>query len=1577
MSASHKYRLPGPWKKEAWGNTAPRKVFQFRFPTPRSEKPHWHFPAVFKLCIAGGSGNLKFFGMLPLLLLLSAPIAAQENLSGTAQPEYRGRFTPDAEYVLSGGFEERLPQLPPMPDREVPGAEGFRPEMISKVPPPGTHPRVLLSPEDVDAIRKKIALGDKADSVFRRAFEELKLQAAGKSGMHDPMRSKAFLALVTNDEALGREAAAELAGRAAYLEPALDILNSHEGTKGFRDNWWYYTRTTVRAVGGTPYKDAFEKGQVKELAAKGVDFSDDPWDPSFLHAYDYAFMFMSDEQKALVRRVIGKLIGNRYAPLMALPGHMAVNFETGEGQDFLLLALAIEGEEGYDPRILQVYSARLRDKLAYDISPDGILYERARGFVPHLAVMAAGRRDPEILAHKRLRAYLYACAQDARKPYFSGKPQHAKRGNQELQVARSWRCGGGGATSHDNILACLWILKPLYPGDQVIDFLYKSRLKDNGLMPGPEGVFRGAWQFNNRRDMDLILAAACDGIRGGDGALIDYDGADAIPEPMRSTVQLDFKDIQRGVAVSRCGWDQDSAIVRFEARNETYFDGADSPDCGDFQLFSHGVSWSPWLGPDKSSYFRNMVLVDGLAGSSPPVSGRLIDAINSQYASTFVSDAADQYNWSLARGNFYLWHGLLKDGGLHVRGDSWTLAPYETARSWELPFQKASRAFFQGFAHLDWGACLGETRGPNFLVRRNDLVHVFRTLHLARGAKPYLLILDDIAKDGRPHRFDWLFNTGPDIVLCKADSAAPGSGKSGGALEPEGTDIILSVADLAPERFAAGGGFRGTYGATYSREPRKGAPMLLVRVLNCNSSSPYPLPCYEETDMEGAVAKRIRVTAFSADPSYKILIFPFLFGDALPRTEWSADRSKLNVTIDDVTDSYTFAKGEGGRTLLAMGRGGKPLCSTPAGPPQPVLDTAVGWAPEPGRESELRRILISGDTQVGFRPPPIGTVIRYTLDNSEPSESSTAYAQPFVVGRTCVLKAKTFAYHWPFQNGNSSETTAVSFEKMLPADPAAAPAQLRPGVACEMYEARKTIFDETSGFFTGVKSMLPNLDRRPLLRCRMDNFSVPSVEPKMPAAEMATGVYRFRGLFQAPQEGVYSLRVNSCGPVVLKIGGQGVISADGLYGLSQKDRFGQAVLKAGLQEIELVVCDPIFWKGRREEPYRIEVAVMPPDEKEYLPLRNSQIFTSETDLKPPEPPKIPAGKTVTAGKLLPGLVMKCYDRSLRLSDIPPDGLPLEMLTPEEGEKPYSVRPILDLEENNFAGRLMVCEGFLLINEGGTYEFRLDGKGANMLVVDGIEIASNRLNKSSPSRQINLEPGLHSFSLRMSKSLPICEVRLPGGNTFETLPSGIFARPADTEFFDDGRLIASIDCERLEGEKTDIVSTSGATAAVHGGETQDGKVGKCFKMKAWRSRMTLSNLAMPENELSLFYWCRIDRPKESAVIAAGPSKPHASMRKFKLNAEFFDGSESEVSCDLSDLGIKAGDWFNIALSFGDKLEIFINGEPRGSAPKPSKGRSIRLKEMTLFANFDGAVDNVRIFNKALDAAAVEGLIMSSK
>ncbi|MCP4644358.1 MAG: hypothetical protein GY851_28200, partial [bacterium] len=184
----------------------------------------------------------------------------------------------------------------------------------------------------------------------------------------------------------------------------------------------------------------------------------------------------------------------------------------------------------------------------------------------------------------------------------------------------------------------------------------------------------------------------------------------------------------------------------------------------------HGVLWSPYSGPYMDCYFRNMVLIDGRAGVYQPVAGRMVGVYDSPAATTFVSDATDAYNWRKIEKLFELDHAMLGSASIFAEWEKDN--PFKLDRNTEMPFHPHMREFYEGFAHLDWGPWHGETRGPERYQWWNTVRRVYRTMHVARGKAPYVLIVDDVQEDDKPHQYDWCFNLTGDAVLYKANSKA-------------------------------------------------------------------------------------------------------------------------------------------------------------------------------------------------------------------------------------------------------------------------------------------------------------------------------------------------------------------------------------------------------------------------------------------------------------------------------------------------------------------------------------------------------------------------------------------------------------------------------------------------------------------------------------------------------------------------------------------------------------------------------------------------------------------------------------
>ncbi len=66
---------------------------------------------------------------------------------------YKGNYAPDGGYILSGGLIKDLPPPIKVPVHyEAPGFDGSK---LSKVPAPGVHPRIIISPSDIERFRQR------------------------------------------------------------------------------------------------------------------------------------------------------------------------------------------------------------------------------------------------------------------------------------------------------------------------------------------------------------------------------------------------------------------------------------------------------------------------------------------------------------------------------------------------------------------------------------------------------------------------------------------------------------------------------------------------------------------------------------------------------------------------------------------------------------------------------------------------------------------------------------------------------------------------------------------------------------------------------------------------------------------------------------------------------------------------------------------------------------------------------------------------------------------------------------------------------------------------------------------------------------------------------------------------------------------------------------------------------------------------------------------------------------------------------------------------------------------------------
>ena len=416
-----------------------------------------------------------------------------------------------AERVLDGKLA-----FPPSPTVSwTADTSGFAHDRLFHVPAPGIHPRILFAPEDLPRIRTRLtetvsgkgmmagireglakgidlpttwegkcftalAAGDLPG--FVTAFQENPADnvppgsgfkftgtrtPAVKWGVRNPLLAalemKAWVALLDEDPAVGRQVAAALATYARFIAPKVAANNQDP----YAALYWSATRDLVP----------------QEIVL----------------AYDWAHPWMTPEQRESLRSLIAASIAGKYTLGMDLPAHWRRWNFLGMTSGFPLAVLALEGEAGFDQRQLDRIYEVYRDYLTYSISPlgfgtEGIGYQTVG--ISHLSepLIALANRGRNLFAH----------------PHYRQMGEHWLV--QTLQpFGGSWQAAGdlGNFPPH---LAYLVPHRYFFPGNQQLDYVYRNT----------PTVRSGAWKAQGLNFTAGLLLCAEDPLTTADGKPLDH-----------------------------------------------------------------------------------------------------------------------------------------------------------------------------------------------------------------------------------------------------------------------------------------------------------------------------------------------------------------------------------------------------------------------------------------------------------------------------------------------------------------------------------------------------------------------------------------------------------------------------------------------------------------------------------------------------------------------------------------------------------------------------------------------------------------------------------------------------------------------------------------------------------------------------------------------------------------------------------------------------------------------------------------------------------------------------------------------
>jgi len=188
-------------------------------------------------------------------------------------------------------------------------------------------------------------------------------------------------------------------------------------------------------------------------------------------------------------------------------------------------------------------------------------------------------------------------------------------------------------------------------------------------------------------------------------------------------------------------------------------------------------------------------------------------------------------------------------------------------------------------------------------------------------------------------------------------------------------------------------------------------------------------------------------------------------------------------------------------------------------------------------------------TTVQLHSPTAGADTHYTVDGSEPTQTSPLYVEPLAIDSSTTLKTRAY-----WQDGTASRVATYRFDKVAPR-PAAAVADPKPGLLVEYYEQ------------DGRWRRLPDFETLDPTARKIAQH----IRHRIAEREEYFGL-RFRGYIEILQTGVYGFYLTSDDGSRLTIGGERVVDNDGIHGAREKT--GYVALEAGMHPLEV-----LFFQG--------------------------------------------------------------------------------------------------------------------------------------------------------------------------------------------------------------------------------------------------------------------------------------------------------------------------------------------------------------------------------------------------------------
>lgn len=779
--------------------------------------------------------------------------------------------------------------------------------VIKPPPPPGVHPRLLVSPEDLPDLRARHGIGQPAttsvgpvllQTIRARCLAELTAPGAtwnpvfnqllnGDTTLYGAMDGdettyffgilayEAWRALLENDTTAGARVAAAIATACS-----LDLARMQASPTGY----W-------AAMEGHPgtYFDNFTNAVHFHFTA---------------YAYDYAHAFMSEAQRSVVRQTLSFATTNQtMVGLDSVPTWFAncSNHIFNSALYMLASVLAIEGEPGYPEDVLPRLAATHDRLYSIGFGPDGAMWEG----------MGKGQMNAEALIMLGKRGYLASLSTAAR---YCVQRQYL-HSLETTGYGFTWDEFNPANGGRNNFAAARYadvpVMKALYPQDPLIDFVLRNEYGRPDYLASSRLTTISNNFIYSRADQ-LVRSALLRDFR------TDLTWDQAVVQQVEPSAPLAQLFNSRGLVTARSSWRSQGLRLMFLPRANN--GGHALADRNAFGLSGLGRVWLPIAGVSPvsagdTSLAASVPRIDNVGPSTVPV--RMLEFRDTPDFFVAASDAKDSYSYEEA--DTAATAGAIPN---FITPNSRLITPRSVGWA-DVPFSLAN----------DWQTSAYPSRRDNFLVANTLVQRAFRTIALVRGTRPYALLVDDIQKDATVRSY-------VSRLMLESDLTS---------LSVNGTDAIVTSANSTTSLLVRVVGSAGT--PTFSMASpfslnaldiavNAAAPDFRVLLFPFTNGDPLPVTTYQNnvltvtldgrtdriqlaphadgrsrltfsrpTDLTPPVLNGVTDTTFTPNTANPVLTFPITATDNVDGT--------LPVTLVRASDGLVFSPETG--TAFAAG----------------------------------------------------------------------------------------------------------------------------------------------------------------------------------------------------------------------------------------------------------------------------------------------------------------------------------------------------------------------------------------------------------------------------------------------------------------------------------------------------------------------------------------------------------------------------------------------------------------------------------------------------------------------------------